>query len=417
MKRIRLGCVADDFTGASDAASFLAKSGLETLLICSEPEDEVLISSADAIVVALKSRTAPAKEAKRASMDAFEWLRKQGCNKFYFKYCSTFDSSEKGNIGVVTDAFYEKYGVKYTVLCPALIVNGRTVKDGKLYVGDVLLENSGMRNHPLTPMRHSDIKTLIEMQSKYDCLVITHEDYMKGKEYILEKISDFGKEREHFHISVDFFLPEHGEMIMDIFSDIDFLTGGSGIMEHMSTRYWTKEERSAKNRDEDEKCSADERRVILAGSCSDMTKKQIRRFKNEFKDAVRIDVASLKNGETDAEAIWHTALEVCKKDILIYSADENSVTNDHDPEAAQKIEECMSELAKLAANSGIKRIVVAGGETSGAVVSALGLKEFAVLDSVAPGVPKLMPLANPDMRMVLKSGNFGDEEFFIKALA
>ena len=150
-----LGCVADDFTGASDAASFLQKAGMKTILLNEVQQDVVIPMDTEAIVIALKSRTIEKEKAVDDTLKAIKWLEGKGASKFYFKYCSTFDSTSEGNIGPVADAVMEYLGQEYTLLCPALPVNGRKVKEGKLYVKGVLLEESPMKNHPLTPMKKS----------------------------------------------------------------------------------------------------------------------------------------------------------------------------------------------------------------------------------------------------------------------
>ena len=165
-----LGCIADDFTGAADMASFLKKGGMRTLLLDGVPETALAADQADAIVIALKTRTQETEQAVHASLAALKWLSEEKCSHFYIKYCSTFDSTPKGNIGPVCDAAMEFLNVTCTLICPALPVNGRTVEQGNLYVNGVLLQNSSMKDHPLTPMRDSSLKRLMEAESRCSCM-------------------------------------------------------------------------------------------------------------------------------------------------------------------------------------------------------------------------------------------------------
>ena len=219
-----LGCVADDFTGASDAASFLQKAGMKTILLNEVQQDVVIPMDTEAIVIALKSRTIEKEKAVDDTLKAIKWLEGKGASKFYFKYCSTFDSTSEGNIGPVADAVMEYLGQEYTLLCPALPVNGRKVKEGKLYVKGVLLEES--------PMKKSRIKDLIEMQSNYKALelpaAMLKEDQENVQKYINnEKKSDW----KHYYIVPDYECDEDGKNIVRLFGEQKFLTGGSGLLE------------------------------------------------------------------------------------------------------------------------------------------------------------------------------------------
>ena len=169
---LKLGVIADDFTGATDIASFLVKNGLSTIQLTEVDENLKAPEEAEAIVISGKTRSCDSKIAIAESIKALNWLKSQGCKRFYFKYCSTFDSTAKGNIGPVTDALMHELGVDFTIISPALPVNGRTVYKGYLFVNDELLSESGMRNHPITPMTDSNLVRLMEMQSQGKCAVI-----------------------------------------------------------------------------------------------------------------------------------------------------------------------------------------------------------------------------------------------------
>lgn len=412
-RKILLGCVADDFTGASDAASFLQKAGMHPVLVNEVPESIEVPRNADAVVVALKSRTAPKEEAVEETMRAVKWLDSLGAEKFYFKYCSTFDSTKEGNIGPVSDAVMEYFHQPYTILCPALPVNGRTVKDGYLYVCGVPLSESPMKDHPLTPMRDSRIKNLIEAQSKYPAVEIPG-DLVSGeglKEFLREK----EKKAEHFYVIPDYVDDKDGEKIVKLFGNMKFLTGGSGILEFLGAYLSDKAGRmTALERN-------DSPGVVFAGSCSVATLGQIEDYQSRGHASLKIDPLSLLKGEQTKEEIAEFVQAHSNDEVLIYSSDTADQIKEIQKMGREKIagliEETLSGAAAVLAEKGYGRIVVAGGETSGAVTKALGYDAFEIGPSVAPGVPIMTPLKNRNMKLVLKSGNFGQKDFFARALA
>ena len=229
-----LGCVADDFTGASDAASFLQAGGANVILSNGIPErEDEDILEAQAVVIALKTRTCPPGEAVDRSMAAFSWLKAHGARMLYFKYCSTFDSTENGNIGPVLDAALERWDIPYTLLCPALLENGRSVKDGKLYVNGVLLEDSPMKDHPLNPMRDSRLKYLMERQSRYPCFNLGEGELERGfRPY---------EKPGHYYLIPDYYEEKHGRMIAKQYGNLPLLSGGSGLL-RMIARTWEPDE-------------------------------------------------------------------------------------------------------------------------------------------------------------------------------
>ena len=229
--KIKLGCIADDFTGAGDAASFLAEGGLRTILVNGIPgEDFLLPDDCEAVVIALKSRTQKKEDAIRDSLAGIRWLAVHGTEKFYFKYCSTFDSTPEGNIGPVTDAILEELGEKMTILCPALPANGRTVQNGILYVNGVRLEDSSMRNHPLTPMRESRISLLMKPQGKYESLELSRDLLGQSEEKVRELVEEFAHTHTHGYLIPDHIDDEDARRIVRLFGNLRFLTGGSGIL-------------------------------------------------------------------------------------------------------------------------------------------------------------------------------------------
>ena len=416
--RILLGCVADDFTGASDAASFLVEKGINTVLFNGIPNlDFELENSVKAIVIALKIRTSPVNEATIKALQAFDFLKQLGVRQIYFKYCSTFDSTKEGNIGPIIDRILEKYDIPYTILCPSMIANERIVKDGKLYVKGIPLNESHMKNHPLTPMWEADISKLMEPQAKYSSLKIDALTLEKSNDEIEKMIDEFALKHERFYIIPDYFLEEHGERIIELFGNLSFLTGGSGLMNHLGMSFLMEISNYSINIP---LRGAAGKSIILAGSCSTATLEQIENYQMANQLSYKIHPKKLLSGEQDMDTIWSFIIENMDKDILIYSSD--IPENIRQSQAfgketiADLIEKTMAEISLRAVKLGIKKIIVAGGETSGAVTKALGFTSYKIGRSIAPGVPIMIPLENESMRLVLKSGNFGQADFFQRAL-
>ncbi len=407
-----IGCIADDFTGGSDAASFLRKAGLRTVLLNGIGDCEGLeVLQLEAIVVALKSRSIAPESAVEQSLDAAKWLLEQGAQHLYFKYCSTFDSTPQGNIGPVTDALLELTESPYTVLCPSLPVNGRTVRDGILYVNGVPLAESPMRYHPTNPMMKSDLSQLMEEQSQYPCVVL-RETQMKNPEEVCPV-------KGHFTIVPPYETDADGKRIAAQFGHLPLLTGGSGLLEHLGRRY--KAEKLGEESALEEMSAPGETmpRLLLAGSCSAMTKKQVQIYLDLGGTAVRIEPDKLLSGQ-QTEADLQRAISDAQGDILLYSTTEPEQVKRYQAAGAERVsallEGLMGRLAVYGKEHGFRRIVVAGGETSGAVTQALHTKAYRIGKDAAPGVPEMWPMDQPDLGLVLKSGNFGDESFFLTAL-
>ncbi len=407
-----LGCIADDFTGASDAASFLAKKGMKTVLYngvpgnCEDPGD------VDAMVIALKTRTMEKKKAVEETLSAAKWLKSKRAGQLYIKYCSTFDSTKEGNIGPVMDALLEEYQVLYSILCPSLPVNGRTVENGKLYVNGVPLDESPMKNHPLTPMWDADLVNLMEAQSKYKCMKAWHVGEEK-KNQTRQMMTEFAEGKEHFYVIPDYSSEEDAREIVREFGNLEILSGGSGLLEYLAEQY-----QCEKAGDKIES-STEGKVLLLAGSCSEATRSQVAYIQKKGISSKKMDPVKLLNGEQTEEDLWNF-IKRNSSEILIYSSDKpeavKEVQKAGKEKASEVLEKVTADLAKRAVESGFTRIIVAGGETSGAVTKALGFDSYRIGESVAPGVPVMIPLENPKIRLVLKSGNFGQEDFMEKAL-
>ncbi|NMB43649.1 MAG: four-carbon acid sugar kinase family protein [Clostridiales bacterium] len=309
----------------------------------------------------------------------------------------------------------EKYGDKYTILVPALPVNKRVVSEGILYVDGIPLHMSHMKDHPLTPMWESDIAKLMEPQAKYESFKVNKEMLKESKEDILEKLDEFGKTRKHFYVIPDFVEDEDARKIVEVFGDLKVLTGGSGLMTELAKRHGKNATRSSIVSSKTKGPA-----LILAGSSSKATLGQVVHFIKSGKKALRMEPLNLIDGSQTIDDIWNFVVENKDEDILIYSSaspDEVKKNQEAGRErVASLLENTTALIAKRAAKNGFNRIIVAGGETSGAVTKSLGFDAYIIGESVAPGVPIMVPLNNRDFRLVLKSGNFGQEDFFIRAL-
>ena len=406
-KRIRIGVIADDFTGASDAASFLVKSGAKTIMFNEVPEG--IEFDCDAVVIALKTRSVKPDDAISQTKKAIKFLKEINCEKIYFKYCSTFDSTPKGNIGIIGDYLMEYLNVPYTLLCPSLPINGRIVKDGILYVNGVKLDESPLKNHPLNPMWDSYIPNLMKDQSKYNCYTISQDELNNRFDFIINELSNIN---EHFYLVPDYKNDEDGYNIGLKFNNLKFITGGSGLLEFILDRSELKQEmKLSKN--------TVEKAVILCGSCSKATKNQVHEYVRFGGTTFAIDANELIDGNLKYKDILDFILN-SNDTVLVYSdaidKDMSEIRKTTNFKLASKLlEEVFAKLSKELVKEGYNRIIVGGGETSGAITKELNFDGFYIGESIDPGVPELYPLKNDEITLILKSGNFGSDDFFIKA--
>lgn len=401
----KIGVIADDFTGASDAASFLSKSGA-LVIMCSEIPKH-LDEPCDAIVVALKSRSVLPKEAVRQTKKAVDFLRQAGCEQFYFKYCSTFDSTPKGNIGVVLDFLLDYLGENHCVLCPSLPVNGRIVQDGMLYVNGKKLGESPMKDHPLNPMWDSFIPNLMKPQSNHECCLFHTKE---GDEHAVKSLMD--NHQEKYYIVPDYIDDEDGKKIAALFGEDNLLSGGSGLLQFL---YKGDSHQKTENTEKSNK-----RAILLCGSCSQATKGQIDCYKASGGKVYAVNAEDLLSKKTSAEAVFDWVIQQ-ESPVLIYSdavyKDMQQLRCRSSFESSSKaLEKFMAALSTYAVAADFDRIIVAGGETSGAVTKALGFDRYYIGTSIDPGVPILRPLQKQELTLILKSGNFGSTEFFEKAV-
>ncbi|MBO6561400.1 MAG: four-carbon acid sugar kinase family protein [Nisaea sp.] len=415
-----LGCIADDFTGATDLANMLVRGGMRTVQLIGVPATDTPVPDVDAVVVALKSRTNPADEAVAQSLQSLQWLKAAGCRQFFFKYCSTFDSTDDGNIGPVADALMADLGTTVTIACPAFPENGRTIFNGHLFVGTQLLSDSPMRNHPLTPMTDSNLVSVLQRQTKKPVKLIQFATVDAGGEAVAAELAALKAAGGGIAI-VDAVLDKHLESIGYGVKDLPLITGGSGIAIGLPGNYRRAgllAERGAAGALPQVRGSA----AVLAGSCSAATLGQIARFEAGH-PSFAVDALRLARGEdVVAEALGWAAGRIADGPVLIYASQPAEKVREIQKalgraEAGALIEEAMAAIARGLVASGTRRLVVAGGETSGAVVSALGIEGLQIGPQIDPGVPATVSLGGEPLALALKSGNFGGPDFFAKALA
>lgn len=410
-----LGCIGDDFTGSSDLANMLARSGMKTIQYCGVPNGPA-DPSVEAGVVALKSRTIPVADAVRQSLEALDWLLEQGAGQIYFKYCSTFDSTPEGNIGPVIDALMERLGAEQTVVCPAFPATGRTVYQGHLFVNDRLLNESGMEHHPLTPMRDADIRRWLAPQTDGAVGHVSAQVVREGAAAIsdaLDRAAAEGKTR----IVVDTVSDEDLYRIGTAVRGMKLVTGGSGLGLGLAANF-----REAgllgKNREGWQGSSG--RAAILSGSCSGQTRRQIAEY-SKLHPTLRVEPEAVLSGTMTPQAAveWIGAQDAGAAPLVYSSADPEVVRAAQAAfgreEVASALEGFFAATAVQLVAGGYERLVMAGGETSGAVVEALDCSALEVGPQIAPGVPGLKVAGRP-VWVALKSGNFGDDAFFMKAL-
>ncbi|WP_144110403.1 3-oxo-tetronate kinase [Paraburkholderia sp. BCC1886] len=438
-----LGCIADDFTGATDLANMLVRGGMRTVQTIGIPADNAPIQ-ADALVVALKSRTIDAADAVAQSLASLDWLRAQGCQQIFFKYCSTFDSTEAGNIGPVADALldaltdpsatYEgkesgahKHSHRFTIACPAFPENHRTVYRGHLFVGDALLSESGMENHPLTPMTDANLVRVLQRQTQSKVGLLRYDTIARGAGAVREAIAKLRAEGVHIAIA-DAISDADLYTLGEACNDLPLITGGSGVALGLPANF-----RAAGKLESDGPAAAlpavEGSAVVLAGSASKATQAQVAAWLAGH-PGFKIDALALSRGEplvdqAVAFAQQHAAAAQ-PQTVLIYATTSPDEVKRVQSElgaarAGELVEAALASVARRLRDAGVRKFVVAGGETSGAVVQALDVRMLRIGAQIDPGVPATASVPTRDgeasVGLALKSGNFGTVDFFEKALA
>ena len=415
-----LGCIADDLTGATDLSLMLSREGLRTVQTTGVPDDQFDLASVDAVVVALKSRTIPADQAVLYSLAAADWLLNHGAQRLFFKYCSTFDSTDQGNIGPVAEALLTKVGDQFTIACPAFPANGRSIYMGNLFVNGMLLAESPMRDHPLTPMRDSDLRRVLRRQTVCDVGHVAYVDVDSGVDAIqaafaLEKATD-----RHIAI-VDALNDGHLRSIGKAAVNLKLITGGSGIAIGLPAAYAEAGLIARLTPPPHKLLAPNGRAIVLAGSCSAATRGQVQAALAAGFPSFRVDPLAIAAGGLTVEVVLHWLDTQPKTKIpLIYSSDDpenvGQVQNKLGRDAAGHcVEKLLAGVAKALPDLGYSRLLVAGGETSGAIVEALGITVLSIGPEIDPGVPWTLSRTGPKMALALKSGNFGTPDFFLKA--
>lgn len=406
---MRLGCIGDDFTGSSDLANTLAKQGMRTVQYTGVP-DGPAGADVEAGVVALKTRSIPASEAIAQSLAALDWLRDQGCEQIYFKYCSTFDSTAEGNIGPVAEALAAALGAEAVIVCPAFPGTGRSIYQGHLFVQDRLLSESGMQNHPLTPMRDPDIRRVLAAQSTGAVGHVDAATVLSGAEAIRAGLDAEAAAGRHL-IVVDALQDSDLMAIGAAAKGLALITGGSGAALGLPANFGISPQTAQAWRGETGKC------VILSGSCSIATRGQIARHKAAGHPAQEVTAEALFDGEITAATAtdWVLATDGLP---LVYSSAEPATVAAAQAKygraaSAEAFEQFFAEVARRCTAAGVRKLLTAGGETSGAVVEGLALSQLEIGPEIDPGVPALR--ASDALVLALKSGNFGGEDYFENA--
>ncbi|HZQ81495.1 MAG TPA: 3-oxo-tetronate kinase [Gaiellaceae bacterium] len=387
---LRFAAIADDVTGATDLCGALARAGLRPVQTIGPWPAE--LPQCDAVVVALKSRTAPVAAAVAESLRALAWLQELDAERIFFKYCSTFDSTPEGNIGPVADALLDALGEEFTVVCPAYPENGRTVYLGHLFVHGRLLSESSLAHHPLTPMTDADLVRVLGRQTQRPVTLVPHDVVARGAEAIAAQFAE-------------------GYAVVDAIDGADLIalgaacrelrlvTGAAGLGEAVASALGLPPRVL-------EQPAVEGPAAVIAGSCSQATMAQVERMASRH-TAIRLEPRGADVGDEAVAAL-------AAGPVLVYAS---APPEEREAADAAAVEERLGAVARRLADAGARRIVVAGGETSAAVVQALGIRVLQVGAEIARGVPWMTTVDEPRLALALKSGNFGGPDFFLEAVA
>jgi uncharacterized protein YgbK (DUF1537 family) len=421
---VLLGCIADDFTGATDLANNLVRAGMRVVQAIGVPRSS-LDADADAVVVALKSRTARADEAVAQSLAAMQWLHAHGARQIYFKYCSTFDSTPQGNIGPVAEALMDAMagveGADFTVATPAFPDNQRTVFNGHLFVGNVLLHESGMRHHPLTPMVDSNLVRVLQAQCRRKVGLIDYRTVALGAAAIRARIAALRAQGVGLAI-VDAISNDDLLRLAPALAGMPLVTAGSGVAIGLPANFGIAPSNAASQLP-----LATGLQAIVSGSCSLATNRQVRAFIESGGSAFGIDPLRLATGvDVAAQSLAWAAPRLRHGPVLIYSTAAADAVKDVQAalgvqRSGAMLEGSLASVARGLVELGVRQLIVAGGETAGACVQALNVAQMRIGPQIDPGVPwcyaRADALPGAQLHLALKSGNFGTDDFFIKAFS
>jgi uncharacterized protein YgbK (DUF1537 family) len=414
-----LGCIADDFTGGTDLANNLARGGMRVIQTIGVPPDDD-DTDADAIVIALKSRTLPAHEAVEQSLEALRWLQGRGAQQIYFKYCSTFDSTPQGNIGPVTDALMDALGVSFTIACPAFPESGRSVYKGHLFVEDLLLNESGMRHHPLTPMTDANLMRVLQPQTRRKVGHVDIAVVSRGPQAISERFRTLAAEGVGIAI-VDAIANADLDALAWTVRGMPLVTAASGLASSLPANFGMSGLGMPENTSPLPPVAGS--CAIVSGSCSLATNAQVRHFEAAGRPSLSIDPLRIAAGhDVVAETLRWAEAHLATGSVLIYSTAEAKVLQTvagmlGSGSAGTIIENALATIAQGLASLGVRRLILAGGETAGACVQALQVRQLRIGRQIDPGVPWCHATRGrgDGLHLALKSGNFGAPDFFSRA--
>lgn len=408
-----IAVIADDYTGGTDAAAALRRSGLRVVMLFGVPAPGSTLQDCDAVVVGIKFRSVASAEACEYVEQTVAWLRENGVTRYFYKYCSTFDSTPEGNIGPVCDLLARLTDARYTIVCPATPLHLRTTYLGHLFVGDKLLSESPMRTHPLTPMTDSNLVRWLSLQTEATVGSLPLDVVRAGHEAVTERVNGLVRQGIR-HVVAD----ATQDSDLDTISaghDEALLTGGAGLVEAVGRALAVS--LPAGERPVVDHCTHDPSSgtLILAGSCSEATLEQVRRAQLAM-PALRLDPGDISDADTlvDTAVAWNEAQDHTRPRLIYTSADAEERRRGATamgPDTPQILEQVLARIASKAVENGTRRIVVAGGETSGAVVAELGVQQVLVGEEAAPGVPWCTTVSGDPISFLLKSGNFGGPDF------
>ena len=422
MKPMVLGCIADDFTGATDLANNLVRGGMRVVQAIGVPA-QPLDAQADAVVVALKSRTLPVHEAIAQSLAALRWLQAQGAQQIYFKYCSTFDSTIQGNIGPVAEALMAALGTDFTIATPAFPDNHRTVFKGHLFVGDALLNESGMQNHPLTPMNDANLVRVLQGQCAGQVGLIDYRVVAQGGAAIQARIAQLRSQGVRLAV-VDAISNDDLMRLAPALKGMPLVTAGSGVAIGLPGNFGLAPSSTASALP-----PAVGQQAVVSGSCSLATNRQVQAFIQSGRPALAIDPLQISarqaaGGDVVADTLAWAQPLLAQGPLLVYSSAEAKAVKAVQEQlgagaAGALVEHTLASIARGLVTLGVRQLVLAGGETSGACVQALNISQLRIGPQIDPGVPwchaQSDAAAGAGLHLTLKSGNFGTDDFFSKA--
>jgi uncharacterized protein YgbK (DUF1537 family) len=410
-----LGCIADDFTGASDLANTLNKGGMATVQFVGVPAGQAP-ADCEAGVVALKTRSIAPSAAVAESLAALDWLKRQGCRQYLFKYCSTFDSTPEGNIGPVAEALLDALRAPVAVVCPVFPATGRTLFMGHLFVKDRLLSESGMEKHPLNPMTDPDIRRWLRLQTRREVGLVPYATVRQGAAAIRAALRGEAAAGRRL-VVVDAVADEDLLAIGAAVAGDQLVTGGSGIALGLPENF---RKAGLLGNQAATFETAEGPGVVLSGSCSIASRGQVAAYLPGH-PGLAVDPEALMQGDMTADKAVAFARQALDRAPIIYSTAEPAAVAAAQErfgrdKVAGAIEAFFGEVATRLVDAGVRRLAVGGGETSGAVVTALGVESLRIGPEIDPGVPALIADGRRPVHLALKSGNFGAPDFYEKAL-